>query len=45
MTDKDKSFMDEISYSPAYTDASYNTAKKVTDLLIAPFNKSKWSFD
>ena len=45
MTDKDKSFMDSITYSPAYTDASYNSYENVLDILIAPFNKSKWSFD
>lgn len=45
ITDKDKNFMDRYSYSPAYSDASYNVASKVSDLLISPFNKSKWSFE
>jgi len=45
ITDKDKHFMDHYSYSPAISDASYNVADKVTDLLISPFNKSKWSFE
>ena len=45
MTDEDKAFMDNYSFSPSYTDKSYNKSKKVTDLLIAPFNKTKWSFD
>ena len=45
ITDKNKDYMDKYSYSPAVSDASYNAAGKVTDLLISPFNKSKWSFE
>ena len=45
INDKDKEFMDKYSFSPAYSDASYNRSEKIDDLLIAPFNKSKWSFD
>jgi hypothetical protein len=45
ITDKDKDFMDRYSYSPAISDASYNNMEKVTDLLVAPFNKEKWSFE
>ena len=45
ITDKDKEFMEKYSYSPAVSDDSYKKADKVTDLLISPFNKSKWSFD
>jgi hypothetical protein len=45
ITDKDKEFMEKYSYSPAISDASYNVANKVNDLLISPFNKEKWSFE
>ena len=45
ITDKDKSFMENYSYSPAISDASYNVINKVNHLLVAPFNKEKWSFE
>jgi len=51
ITDKDKDFMNKYSYSPAMTDKEYrekdkeDKEDKVNDLLISPFNKSKWSFD
>jgi hypothetical protein len=45
ITDKDKDFMEKYSFSPSSSDASYNKASNVDDLLIAPFNKSKWSFE
>ena len=45
MTDNDKDFMDSYSYSPAISDSTYNSADKVNDILIAPFNKSKWNLD
>jgi len=48
ISDKDKAFMEKYSYSPSMSDASYNSIDKeddVSDLLISPFNKSKWSFD
>ena len=45
ITDADKAFMDKYSLSPSYPDSSYNNAEKASDILIAPFNKSKWSFD
>jgi len=45
ITDKDKNFMDHYSYSPAVSDDAYNKASKVTDILISPFNKEKWSID
>jgi hypothetical protein len=49
-TEKDKDFMDNYSYSPSMTDASYNDIsnnkyKSITSILIAPFNKSKWSYE
>lgn len=45
ITDADKAFMDKFTFSPAYSDSSYNSLDKSSDILIAPFNKSKWSFD
>ena len=45
ITDKDKAFMEKYSFSPAISDETYDKAAKVNDILIAPFNKSKWSFD
>lgn len=45
ITDKDKEFMERYSYSPAISDSSYNVMEKVTDLLVAPFNKEKWSIE
>jgi hypothetical protein len=54
ITEKDKEFMDKYSYSPGIPDDAYNStdsAKEeeeediVDDLLIAPFNKSKWSLE
>jgi hypothetical protein len=49
-TEKDKDFMDNYSYSPSMTDASYNdisnnSTNLISNLLIAPFNKLKWSYD
>jgi hypothetical protein len=52
MTERDKKYMDHYSFSPYYTDASYadfsgcavDTESDSIDLLIAPFNKSKWTF-
>ena len=49
-TEKDKDFMDNYSYSPTLTDASYNDisnnkTKSISDILIAPFNKLKWSYE
>lgn len=49
-TEKDKDFMDNYSYSPSMTDASYNDISNnstnfISNLLIAPFNKLKWSYD
>jgi hypothetical protein len=50
ITEKDKDFMEKYSYSPAMTDKEYKDKEAeqddtVRDLLISPFNKSKWSFD
>jgi hypothetical protein len=49
ITDKDKYFMDKYSHSPALSDLSYNSMDdeedEINDILISPFNKSKWSFD
>ena len=47
ITDKDKYFMDNYSFSPAILDSSYNKITKdktIQNLLISSFNKSKWSF-
>ena len=49
-TDKDKDFMDNYSYSPSLSDASYNdisnnSEDSILNILIAPFNKSKWSYE
>ena len=49
-TEKDKDFMDNYSYSPSMTDASYNDISNndtdcVSNILIAPFNKSKWNYN
>lgn len=47
-TEKDKDFMDNYSYSPSMRDSSYNDIsnnKIINTLLIAPFNKSKWSYE
>ena len=45
-SDKDKTYQDNIKYSPAYPDISYDEVEEqVTDVLIAPFNKSKWNED
>ena len=49
-TEKDKDFMDNYSYSPSMTDSSYNdisnnSTKSISSILIAPFNKSKWSYE
>jgi hypothetical protein len=45
--------MDKYSFSPAFSDASYSdfsycavdSTSSAMNLLIAPFNKSKWSFN
>ena len=47
ISDKNKFFMDNYSYSPAIPDASYNKITKdktINELLISSFNKSKWSY-
>jgi hypothetical protein len=49
-TDKDKNLWDNYSYSPSMTDASYNDISNndtdsVSNILIAPFNKSKWNYN
>jgi hypothetical protein len=45
-SDKNKIYQDNINYSPAYPDISYDEVEEqVTDVLIAPFNKSKWKED
>ena len=46
MDDAEKNFMDNYTFSPAYADASYNKwdlSYNPLNLLIAPFNKSKWN--
>ena len=53
ITEKDKEFMEKYSYSPGVPDISYNSTDNgkedeeeiVDDLLISPFNKSKWSLE
>ena len=50
ITEKDKEFMEKYSYSPGIPNDAYENTDKanddiVDDLLISPFNKSKWSFD
>jgi hypothetical protein len=51
INEKNKEFMEKYSYSPALPDDAYNTMEKakeeniVDDLLISPFNKSKWSLE
>jgi hypothetical protein len=41
--------MEKYSYSPAMTDKEYKEKEEKDDtphdLLISPFNKSKWSLD
>jgi hypothetical protein len=45
MTDKDKTYMEQSQYSPAFSQKDMDEAKKkASELLIAPFNKSKWSY-
>ena len=49
-TEKDKDFMDNYSYSPSMTDSSYNdisnnSSNSISNILIAPFNKLKWSYE
>ena len=49
-TEKDKDFMDNYTYSPSMSDASYNDisnnkTNSISDILIAPFNKLKWSYE
>ena len=49
-TEKDKDFMDNYSYSPSLSDASYNdisnnSSNSISNILIAPFNKLKWSYE
>lgn len=47
ISDKNKFFMDNYSYTPAIPDASYNKITKdktINNLLISSFNKSKWSY-
>jgi len=49
----DEEYMDKYSFSPAFSDASYSdfsycavdSTSSAMNLLIAPFNKSKWSFN
>ena len=43
-TDRDKDYQTNSSLSPAYPDLSNNDVE-VVDMLIAPFNKSKWNED
>ena len=44
--DKEKEYQDNINYSPAYPDINYDdTDDEVNNVLLAPFNKSKWSED
>ena len=46
-------YMEKYSFSPAFSDASYSdfsycaveSSSSAMNLLIAPFNKSKWSFN
>ena len=45
-TDKEKEYQDNINYSPAYPDINYDdTDDEVNNVLLAPFNKIKWSED
>ena len=45
-TDKEKQLQDNIKYSPAYPGTDYDDMEEeVNDILLAPFNKSKWSED
>jgi hypothetical protein len=47
ITEKDKYFMDNYTFSPAIPDSSYNNITKdktIKNILISSFNKSKWSY-
>jgi hypothetical protein len=44
ITEKDKTFMEKYSFSPAFSDENLEKKEnKIKDLLIAPFNKQKWN--
>ena len=46
MDDTEKYFMDHYTFSPAYTDASYDqfdASYSALNLLVAPFNQGKWN--
>lgn len=45
MDDAEKYFMDNYTFSPTYSDSSYNkdTSCNTFDVLVAPFNKTKWN--
>ena len=46
MTDKDKNFMNEYTYTPTMSqDDKTKLDNAVNDILIAPFNKTKWNYE
>ena len=46
ITDNDADFMKNYTYTPSMSPESQSKIKKaVDDLLIAPFNKDKWSYE
>jgi hypothetical protein len=46
MTDNDKDFMKNYTYTPAMKPEEQNELNnKINDLLIAPFSKDKWSYE
>jgi len=46
MTDKDKTFMNEYTYTPTMSqDNKTKLDNAVNDILIAPFNKTKWNYE
>ena len=45
ITDKDKAFMKEYTYTPTISQADQTAlTNKIKDILISPFNKDKWNF-
>ena len=46
MTDKDKKFMNEYTYTPTMSQEDKTKLDNaVNDILIAPFNKTKWNYE
>jgi len=46
ITDNDAEFMKNYTYTPTMSPESQSKIKKaIDDLLIAPFNKDKWSYE